>query len=379
MPAIDAYDQDETPKADWSAPTLRDMAAGAGETAPVAPQNGSARPAMTSSQHPSSNEARAALWAGILGTAKHLGKRRPLPGAPRPTVVQLREGSSDLPVYFIGVGLFEVHLAQLIPCEHSIYAVEISWPSEWHDAAVNNNLNACPTLEQMVARYVAALIAHAGTKPCVLVGYSFHGSMAFEAAHQMRELGGTVETVLLLDAPAEYPAWYKSAWQNLRQVWAHQVWAQSSVARPRMTFAITRWSFFEAGKLVKRSLLEMMMRVPGKLTTKLDTLGRPMQWHTIERLYANSLRSYRLRRLDARGVIFRADRAEDCPSPMPDHSLGWSSLFGNGLEIVQVTGGHETMMRESPHDLRLACEMSSALDQPAGKPAQTNGAQYAAS
>ena len=56
-----------------------------------------------------------------------------------------------------------------------------------------------------------------------------------------------------------------------------------------MTFAIAQWSFFEAGKIVKRSLLEMMARVPGKLTTKLDTLGRPMQWHTIERLYANSL------------------------------------------------------------------------------------------
>jgi thioesterase domain-containing protein len=372
MPAMDAYDPDKSSKTELNAPTRRDNAAGAGETKPVAQENGSARAAMTASKHPSSNEARAALWAGILGTAKHLGKRRPLPGAPRPTVVQLREGTSDTPVYFIGVGLFEVHLAQLIPCEHAIFAVEISWPSEWHDAAANNDLNACPTLEQMVARYVAGLIAHVGTKPCVLVGYSFHGSMAFEAAHQMRELGGTVEKVLLLDAPAEYPVWYKSASQNLRLVWT-----QSSTERLRMTFAIAQWSFFEAGKIVKRSLLEMMARVPGKLTTKLDTLGRPMQWHTIERLYANSLREYRLRSLDARGVVFRADRVEDCPSPMPDHSLGWSSLFGKGLEIVQVTGGHETMMRESPHDLRLACEMSSALDQFSGKPAEPNDVQHA--
>jgi thioesterase domain-containing protein len=374
MPAIAAYDQDMSPKAELNAPTFRDIAADAGESAQAATPGGTARAAMTAAQYASSDEARAALWAGILGTAKHLGKRRPTPAAPRPMVVQLRQGTSDMPVYFIGVGLFEVHLAQLAPCEHSIYAVEISWPSEWHDAAANSDLNACPTLEQMVARYVAALIAHVGTKPCVLVGYSFHGSMAFEAAHQMRELGGTVETVLLLDAPAEYPTWYKSAWQNLRQVWT-----QSPTAKLPMTFAIARWSFFEAGKIVKRSLLEMMMRVPGKLTTKLDTLGRPMQWHTIERLYANSLRAYQLRRLDARGVVFRADRAEDCPSSMPDNSLGWSNLFGKGLEIVQVTGGHETMMRESPHDLRLACEMSSALDQPSGKPTQSNGAQFAAS
>jgi len=328
---------------------------------------------MTASQHTSSDEARAAVWTGIIGTAKHLGKRRPLSTPPRPTVVQLRAGTSDLPVYFIGVGLFEVHLAELIPGEHSIYAVEISWPSEWHDAATNNDLDACPTLEEMVAPYVAALSAHVGNKPCVLVGYSFHGSMAFEAAHQMRELGGKVEAVLLLDAPAEYPVWYKSAWQSLRQVWTRA----STTARLKTTFAIGRWSFFEAGKVVKHSLLEMMMHVPGKLTTKLDTSGQPMQWHTIERLYANSLRSYRLRRLDIRGVVFRADRAEDCPSPMPDRSLGWSNLFGKGLEIVQMSGGHETMMRESPHDLRLACEMSSVLDRSSGKPAQTNGAKHA--
>jgi thioesterase domain-containing protein len=375
MSAIEAYNQDKSSKAEWNTQNNLDIPAGARETETISQPHGTVQGAMTASPRTSSDEARAALWSGILGTAKHLGKRQPLAAAPRPTVVQLRQGKSDTPVYFIGVGLYEFHLAQLIPSEHSIFAVEISWPSEWHDAAVNNDLHACPSLEQMVALYVAGLSAHAGAKPCVLVGYSFHGSMAFEAAHQLRALGGTVESVLLLDAPAEYPTWYKSAWQNLRQVWA-----LAADARLQTTSAIVRWSLFEMAIAIKYSLLKMLLRVPGKLTTKLDTQGRPMQWHTIERLYANSIRSYKLRRLDARGVVFRADRAEDCPSPIVDYSLGWSNLFGRGLEIVQVTGGHETMMRQSPHDLRLACEMSNVLDQSHDKPAHSDlrGAHYAA-
>jgi thioesterase domain-containing protein len=306
-------------------------------------------------------QARAALWTGILGTAKHLGKREALPLAPRPSVVQLRQGTSDTSVYFIGAGLYEFHLAQLIPSGHSIFAVEITWPSEWHDAAVNNDIHACPTLEQLTVPYVAALRAHAGSKPCVLVGYSFHGSMAFEAAHQLREGGGKVDSVLLLDAPAEYPAWYRVAWQNFRDAWKQKP-SQSITSRFETTLAIADWSLIEIGRFFKRNLIQLAIRVPGKLTTKLDTLGRPMQWQMIERLYANSLRSYRLRRLDSRGVVFRADRADDCPSPAADYSLGWAELFSEGLEVVPVTGDHETMMRQRPHDVRLARTIGRILD-----------------
>jgi len=123
-----------------------------------------------------------------------------------------------------------------------------------------------------------------------------------------------------------------------------------------------------AGRYLKRRFVESVWRDPGELTTKLDTLGRPMYWPLIERLYDNSQRSYKLRRLDCRGVLFRADRMEDCPSAKVDYSLGWTDLFGKGLEIIQVTGDHYTMMREHPHDQNLAREMSAALDRHCTKP-----------
>jgi thioesterase domain-containing protein len=325
---------------------------------------------LKSSSSPMTDEARAAVWTGILGAAKHLGKRAPLPLRQRPTVVQLRQGTSQTPVYFIGAGLYELHTAQMMPPQHSIFAAEIAWPAAWHDAAARNDTDATPVLEDMVVPYVTALRAHAGSAPCVIAGYSFHASMAFEIAHQLLDKGGQVDLVMLLDAPAEYLLPHKIAWKNLRDAWmlGTSEHAASITSRFAVTLSIVGWTLAVAGRFLKRRFFESALRDPGELTTKLDTQGRPMHWPLINRLYDNSLRSYKLRRLDCRGVLFRADRAEDCPSANVDYSLGWADLFGKGLEIVQVSGDHYTMMREHPHDQNLAREMSAALDRHCAKP-----------
>jgi thioesterase domain-containing protein len=328
---------------------------------------------LKSSSASMTDEARAAVWTGILGAAKHLGKKAPLPLRQRPTVVQLRQGTSDTPVYFIGAGLYELHVAQLMPPQHSIFAAEITWPAAWHDAAARNDTDATPVLEDMVVSYVTALQAHAGDRPCVIAGYSFHASMAFEIAHQLQAKGGKVDLVMVLDAPAEYPLPHKAAWQNLCETWmprarAHAARPPSVASRLAVSLSIAHWALAVAGRFVKRRFAESALRDPGELTTKLDTAGRPMHWPLINRLYDNSLRAYKLRRLDCRGVLFRADRSEDCPALHPDLSLGWADLFGKGFEIVQVTGDHYTMMREQPHDRLLAREMSDVLDRHCGKP-----------
>jgi len=325
---------------------------------------------LKSSPSPMTDEARAAVWTGILGAAKHLGKRAPPPLRQRPTVVQLRQGTSETPVYFIGAGLYELNTAQMMPPQHSIFAAEIAWPAEWHDAAARNHTDATPVLEDMVAPYVAALSSHAGSTPCVIVGYSFHASMAFEIAHQLLDKGNQVDLVMLLDAPAEYLLPHKIAWKNLQDTWMQGTNERvaSIASRFAISLSIVRWTLAVAGRFLKRRFAESALRDPGELTTKLDTLGRPMHWPLIERLYDNSLRSYKLRRLDCRGVLFRADRSEDCPSANVDYSLGWAGLFGKGLDIIQVSGDHYTMMREHPHDQNLAREMSAALDRHCAKP-----------
>ena len=318
----------------------------------------------------SNDEARAAVWTGILSAAKRIGNRAPPPVRQRPTVVQLRQGTAAMPVYFIGAGLYELHIAQLMPSVHSIHAVEVAWPAAWHDAAAKNDTRASPALEELVGPYVDALSAHAQTEPCVLIGYSFHGLMAFEIAHQVMAKGGKIDMIVMVDAPSEYPPAYTIAWSNLRELWR-----AAPTRRLATSLAITRWAAIEGARYLKRRFVEAVLGDPGKLTAKLDTLGRPMTWQLIERLYANSIRTYGLRPFDCRGVVIRGERPEDCPSANIDYAMGWTGLFIGGLEIIKVTGDHISMMREYPHDLNLAQEISAVLNRAYPASAQRAPAQ----
>ena len=315
-------------------------------------------------QRAATDQARAALWAQIIGTAKHLRKRNGLQTARQSSVLQLKPGETATPVYFIGAGLFEFHLAGLTTSAQAIHAVEITWPSEWHDAAIKNDVSACPPLEELVARYATMIHQHAGKSPCVLIGYSFNGNIAFEAAHQLQALGTKVERVMLLDCPPGYPVWHLAARQNFLRVWkpAAGDMPRSFAAKLKISWQVIQWTLAAGTNAAKQSFLWQALGDPGLLTTKLDTLGRPLHWRLIERLYDHSLRAYRIRRLDSRGVLFRADRSkEDCPSPVAEESLGWAGLFAEGFDIVQSAGDHKSMIEQSPHDLNLASEMSKAL------------------
>ena len=169
---------------------------------------------------------------------------------------------------------------------------------------------------------------------------------------------------MLLDCPPAYPVWHLAARQNFVRIWGSAAGdtPRSFAAKLKLSWQVIRWTLTAGTNAAKQSFLWHAMGDPGLLTTKLDTLGRPLHWRLIERLYDYSLRDYRIRRLDSRGVLFRADRSkEDCPSPVAEESLGWSGLFAETFQVVPVTGDHKSMVEQSPHDLNLASEMSKAL------------------
>jgi thioesterase domain-containing protein len=314
-------------------------------------------------------DARAAIWTGILATAKHLGKQRLPPAERVPSVVTIKEGVTENPVYIIGARLAEFRIAQLMSTPRSVFAVEVPWRSAWRYAVAKNDVSAMPSMEEMVTPYVEALSVHARSMPCVLVGHSFAGLMAFEAAHQLQQRGCKVEMVLLLDAPATYPPAHQVVWQILQKVWSvthgEVGWADPRLiaSRLRDSWSICRWMIANKMNGLSRFFLQVLRRDQNGLTTNLDDRGEPVHWQFIKRLYDNATKYYRLRNLDCRGVLFRADPQDERVIRAFDSSLGWGDLFEKGLEIVQVTGDHFTMMWQQPHDHTLAREMSKALDQ----------------
>ena len=176
---------------------------------------------------------------------------------------------------------------------------------------------------------------------------------------------------MLLDAPAKYPTPYQVAWQKLKQDWMRAPsrystggMTQSIASRLGSSWSIIEWMVVKEMKLLGRSFMRHVLRDAGGISMKVDEMGTPFDLASIDRIYANALKSYRLRRLDCRGILFRADPMEDeRPARTLDGSLGWDDLFTDGFEIIQVTGDHLTMLRQEQHILKLAREMGNVLNQ----------------
>jgi thioesterase domain-containing protein/acyl carrier protein len=278
-------------------------------------------------------------------------------------VVQLREGRAQLPVYFIYAGPIEFRLAKAMGEKHTVFGIDVPWPLAWRNAVTANRRSGFPTMEQMVAPYVAALGAHTPTSPCVLAGHSFAGLMAFEAAQQFVRQGGKVEMVMLLDTWASYPAPQEVARHQWRREWKEAPerpstdrLAQSIASRLHSSWRITRWLL---GEEILRAwpFLKRFRRNPDDLTAVLDEEGMPLPWGILDRAYTRILESYRPRLLESRGVLFRTDG--NAVLRGFDDSQGWNNLFSRGLEIVPVIGDHISMVSE--HHPMLARQMNEVL------------------
>jgi hypothetical protein len=85
----------------------------------------------------------------------------------------------------------------------------------------------------------------------------------------------------------------------------------------------------------------------------------PLPGGMLGRVYRRIGDSYRPRRLDSRGVLFRTDEINGHAILRDDDSLGWNSLFARGLEIIPMIGDHISMIRS--HHPTLAREMNEVL------------------
>ena len=320
---------------------------------------------MTKSSYP--DEARRAIWIRILAAAKQLGKQGTSPAFSLDPVIQLRQGGSEVPIYFIGWGLHEFNLAQLIAVDHPIYAVEIPWPAKWHSATARIETGDLPTVDQLAAPYAAAIKAHNHPSRCILAGHSFGGVIAFEVCRQLALLNIQVEMILLFDAAAVYPSSHQVAWAKLKEIWqdkwlvtANDLGAGSATTRFSSSLWIIRWMLADKIRNGGRQVANWIMRPPEEPTTKLDETGRPITWPRIKYVYDKAMKCYRMSRVDCCGVLFRAESAQDSASLSLDVHLGWEGLFGRGLEIVTVPGSHLSMMQK-PHASMLAREISRTL------------------
>ncbi len=272
--------------------------------------------------------------AKLIMTSEQTSKRPP-------GIVQIKQGKTENPIYFIYAGPDEFRLAELVGGNRAIFGLQMPWPLGWRDAVASNRTSAFPTMEQLVASYVAELSSHTDFSSCLLAGHSFAGLMAFEVAHQFQRQGGDVGVVMLFDTWAKYPTAREAAWHYWRQVWRRGGDGLSIGSRMWRSCLAAKWMLGQGVRKIRPEIPR-----PNNLSTMLDEQGVPLPWEVLERLYTHIFKSYRPRRLGSRGILFRSEAPDQKYARAFDDTHGWKNLFTGGLEIVPVPGDHMSMFRQ---------------------------------
>ena len=289
-------------------------------------------------------------------------------------VLTLRTGHTGLPVYLMGARPEEFRLGQMIAGDRSIFAINVPIQTAWLSAREAGDIEALPTIEQLGALYGEILAAHAGPEPCVIAGYCIGGKIAFEAARVLQRAGGNVALVLLLDARAFTSSSHTlgPTLESLSKIWRgggedafslHRLSASLSDSWTVVRFVLSRMPSSAKYRLkaIKARLDKMMNRPAPPIVPSgyFDEEGRPIDILAANRLALCIGRLWHPQPLDAAGVLIRADNLDDM-LPGSDPAGGWHGLFCRGLETVQVTGDHHSMMTD-PHAQALAQQMDSIL------------------
>jgi amino acid adenylation domain-containing protein len=265
--------------------------------------------------------------------------------------IALKPASSPGSLFFLDAGIGLCRLAGLLNEAPSSYATGVPLDAAALQTAALNPGSDLPTLQNIAAAHVALIRSRHRSGPCLLAGYSFGGVLAFEVAHQLQRQGIAVRMILLLDSWARSPIW----WQKLKVL----SMGQEGTARSRSGHL---WSRLHAmltdGGARLGSLSKSYGASPGSSDQTNIAFGEAPPIVSLEFL-RGIRKAYRYRQLDCHAVLFRC--TDDLYSThVMNGGMGWAGLFGNGLEIIETPGNHESLLQE-PHLHELAFRVDDRL------------------
>jgi amino acid adenylation domain-containing protein len=290
---------------------------------------------------------------------------------PRDSLVLIRAGGEGPPVFLIhdayGETLLYRNLALRLDDRHAVYGL--------HPRALPGMPMAHTRIADMAAWHIARIRSVQPHGPYFVGGLCAGGVIAFEMALQLQEQGERVGLVALLDAADTHAELkpYLGTRQRLDRIAAELRGHQSHsgirrAARIARRLAGRLWGFtsYHAGKAwrgtrdrARLPLLRMWLdrgRLPPRLLGRLPVIAT----------YLLAASEYAPRRqLDGELMLFRAMRGTDVDAPFidffTDPAFGWAARATRGVRVIDVPGGHNSMLQE-PHVSVLAARLQEAID-----------------
>jgi thioesterase domain-containing protein len=213
--------------------------------------------------------------------------------------------------------------------------------------AESASLSTPVPVELLAARYLEAIRTLQPSGPYRLAGWSFGGTLAYEIAHQLRNLREPVEFVGLIDTAVRYEPDAAHSLVN-QDVLALAYYVQSPDTRVDET---ALKALLDCSNL--RQALDFCQKkgfVP--LTLSFDSIrgqiNRTQQLSRAARDYEPPVASFAVH-------IFMAEDLNDNNGPQ-----GWRALVAN--PHIETIGGTHSSIMEPPHVRRLATAVSDALE-----------------
>jgi amino acid adenylation domain-containing protein len=296
---------------------------------------------------------------------------------PGDSLVLIRAGEGGPPVFLIhdafGETLLYRNLALRLDGRHPVYGM--------HPRALPGLPMAHTRIADMAAWYIARIRSVQPHGPYFLGGLCAGGVIAFEIALQFQAQGDEVALVALIDAAdtrAELKP-YRGTRKRLDRIAGELRNDQIHSGIHRATRIVSRlagrlWGFtaYHLGKawggMRDRARLRLLRMWLDRGSVPPRLLGHLSVFVT----YLRAAAEYEpLRQCDGELLLFRATQGTGVDAPFidffTDHAFGWAARASRGVRVIDVPGGHNSMLQE-PNVGVLALRLQEAID--AGSTAQ---------
>jgi len=212
----------------------------------------------------------------------------------------------------------------------------------------------------MAAVYVDELRTLQPKGPYYLGGFCFGGLLALEAAQQLRAAGQPVALVVMIQSMHPDARRFRPEASVLERWWYRST---TRIAREREAFVQSRkgytWERCRHGWQISRARTAIAVdnivgrrrgsRAGRSLTYLFEALGMAHKW---------AMDRYVPKPYDGNVLLMRARR--QVPGLMADAYLGWQKIVRGRLDVCEVSGFQQTLMRE-PNVLELARKVDAGL------------------
>lgn len=234
------------------------------------------------------------------------------------------------------------------------------------------------TLEQMAASYLEEVRKRQPQGPYYLGGLCAGGVIAFEMAVQLERVGEKVGVVTIMDAvePLTKPRAFLTAkrrWHRLASVFSNvsedgQPKAQALPLLNALGVAVHKVFNvlrYETGASIKKAFSKVRLRLLDVVLERGWTWPAFVPSLTPREIYVGAIGKYHPGELrHAPVVVMKASEGADADEPLiyqiEDPLLGWGRVSRGELEVMDVQGGHSSML-QVPHVQALARQFAGVL------------------